>query len=168
VPTDHLQWDTGDRGGVRLHRVEAGEGADVAGEDVAAAISVTGHVRTADRGVARRVGAPRDHPCRDLRREHPHAAEAEGEVEVEVVGEAAGEAMAEGNHHHGEAAVAGEVEEVRATTRTAVLVRGTAVEAESGDEVVLNIITCRVVSCFVHGTMDGSFQMTSALCCLSR
>jgi hypothetical protein len=89
-------------------------------------------------------------------------------VEVEVVGEAAGEAMAEGNHHHGEAAVAGEVEEVRATTRTAVLVRGTAVEAESGDEVVLNIITCRVVSCFVHGTMDGSFQMTSALCCLSR
>jgi hypothetical protein len=166
VPTDHLQWDTGAHGDVRLHRAEAGEGADVEGEDAAAAISATGHVRTADRGAARRAGAPRAHPCRDLRHEHPHAVEAE--VGVEAVGEAAEEAMAEGSRHRGEAAVAGEVEEVRATTRTAVLVRGTAVEAGSGDEVALNVITCRVVSCFVHGTMDGSFQMTSPLCCLSR
>jgi hypothetical protein len=62
--------------------------------------------------------------------------------------------MAEGSRHRGEAAVAGEVEEVRATTRTAVLVRGTAVEAGSGDEVVLNIITCRVLFCPWH---DGWF-----------
>jgi hypothetical protein len=82
VPTDHLQWDTGAHGDVRLHRAEAGEGADVEGEDAAAAISATGHVRTADRGVARRAGAPHVHPCRDLRHEHPHAVEAEVGVGV--------------------------------------------------------------------------------------
>jgi hypothetical protein len=163
VPTDHLQWDTGDRGGARLHRAEAGEGVDVAGEDVAAAILATGNVRTADRGVARRVGVARAHLCRDLRHEHLHAVEAE----VEAAGEAAGEATAEGNHRHGEAAVEGEVEEVRATTRTAVLVRGTAVEAESGDEVPslqYNHVSCLVLLCRRH---DTSPQVTSCLCCLS-